>query len=199
LKKIDEGKADLGSRVASVKSMRQGGRQIDEMPGQEILMKGPMEGSFVGHIFRWEAIGLPSDSFHPQISIELSTANRFDAIKGRPASLTDDEAMALWDHMLQSFKLRPTSEPIKTSDASPQKIQIGTTIQTGQVCPQNGIWESKLGGNKVFMREGENVPHVHVKLPVTGWDKLKGKSQSEYVETTWVLSEYRDKSGKPLA
>ena len=199
LKKIEKGRVKYGSRVASVKTLRQGDRKIDESPGQEILVKGPMGFGYVGDAFRWEAIGLPNDSYHPQISIEFSTANTFSTDIGVPASLSDEEAMAAWEQMPKSFKLRPTTAPVGSSEAPSQKVKLGTTIQTGQVCPQNGIWEAKVGGNKVFMREGENVPHAAVKLPVSSWQKLKGTSQTEYVETTWVLNEYRDKGGKPLA
>lgn len=199
LKKIEEGKQEGGMAVASVKTLRQGDRKLDESPGQEVLMKGPMETGLVGHGFIWEAIGLPNDNYHPQIHIEFSTANSFGHENGQAASLSDADAIAVWDHMLQSFKLRPTIAPVSATDTPPQKVKLGTAIQTGQVCPQNGIWESTTDGAKIFIREGENVPHALVKSPQSGWQKLTGASRSEYVETTWILSEYRDKSGKPLA
>jgi hypothetical protein len=199
IKKIEEGKKEGGNATASVKILRQGDRKLDESPGQEVLLKGPMDSGQVGHGFLWEAIGLPNDNYHPQIHIDVSTANTYGQKNGPPASLSDDEAITLWEHMLHSFKLRPTTAPVGSAQTPAQKVKLGTTIKTGQVCPQNGIWESTTGGQKVFIREGENVPHAIVKSPVSGWQKLKGASPSDYVETTWVLSEYRDKSGKPLA
>jgi len=199
LKKLAEGRQEYGIKVASVKTLRQGDLKVGEQPGQESLMKGPMDSGQVGHGFIWEAIGLPNDSNHPQLRIEFSTANTFGKENGAPSSLSDAEAIALWDHLLHSFKLRPTSAPVGSAETPAQKVKLGTSIRTGQVCPQNGIWESTTGGQKVFIREGENVPHAILKSPVSGWQKLKGASSSEYVETTWVLSEYRDKSGKPLA
>jgi len=199
IKKIEEGKKEGGVAVASVKTLRKGDRKLDDSPGQEILLKGPMDSGHVGHGFIWEAIGLPNDNYHPQIHIDFSTANTYGQANGPSASLSDDEAIALWDHMLHSFKLRPTTAPVGSAETPVQKVKLGTSIRTGQVCPQNGIWESTTGGQKVFIREGENVPHAIVKSPVSRWQKLKGASSSEYVETTWVLSEYRDKNGKPLA
>lgn len=199
LKKMAEGKAEFGSRVASVKTLRQGDRKVDDSPGQEILAKGPMEGGFVGHAFRWEAVGLPSDSLHPQISIELSTANRFEAIKGQPASLTDDEAISVWDHVLHSFKLRPSSAPVKAGEAQPQAIKLGTQVATGQVCPQSGVWISHDGNTKLFLRAGENVPTTKVRKKLSVVQKMRGDLDYEYVETVWTLSEYRDNGGKPIA
>ena len=199
LKKIEEGKKENGIAVASVKTLRQGDRKLGESPGQEVLLKGPMDSGQMGQGFIWEAIGLPNDSQHPQIRIDFSTANTFGQDNGPPSSLSDADAIAVWDHMLQSFKLRPTTAPVGATDTPPQKVKLGTAIQTGQICPQNGIWESTTGGQKAFIREGENVPHALVKTPTSGWQKLKGASQSEYVETTWILSEYRDQRGKPLS
>lgn len=198
LKKIEEGRAEHGSKVASVKTLRQGDRKIDESPGQEILLKGPMGGGHVGHGFKWEAIGLPNDSYHPQISIEFSTANTFGEDKGPPASLSDDEAIAVWEHMLHSFKLRPTTAPT-TSEAPQQKVKLGTAIQTGQACPQSGLWVSQEGNEKLFLRAGENVPAVKVSKKLSIVQKMRGDLDFEFVETVWILSEYRDNGGKPLA
>jgi len=79
-------------------------------------------------------------------------------------------------------------------------VELGTTIQTGTVCPQSGIWQATVGEEKLFLPEGGNVPYVRLKLPQTLAQKMAGKfSYGNAEETTWVLREYRDKSGKPLA
>jgi hypothetical protein len=123
-------------------------------------------------------------------------------------------AQGVWDNMipkLRPFILQQSEAPhspemdktLKLADKQTKiapTVELGTTIRTGQVCPQDGIWEATVGGEKLFMRKGEGVPYVRPKLPQTLTQKLAGKfSYGNAEESTWVLSEYRDKSGKPLA
>jgi len=121
-------------------------------------------------------------------------------------------AKGRWDDQLadlKPFKWTPHSpamdmdKALKLPDNQAEiaaRVELGTTIRTGQVCPQDGIWEATVGGEKLFIPKGGNVPYVRSKLPQKLAQKMTGKfSYANAEETTWVLREYRDKSGKLLA
>lgn len=189
---------DISKATTTLRSAAK--RSVGGADGEELAERIRGKSGVESHSVDWESFGDPTGKSPNKAGLTLSMGTGAGKKNGEfvQSSLDDGEVLTLWDTVLETIRLR-VAAPVKTSAIPAQQVQLGATIRTGQVCPQNGIWESKVGGNKVFMREGENVPHAAVKLPVSSWQKLKGTSQSEYVETTWVLNEYRDKSGKPLA
>lgn len=61
-----------------------------------------------GHLFIWEAPGLPDDDYeHPQLRLEMSTGvGREGPVN---SSLSDKEALRLWDAIVDSIRLRPVT------------------------------------------------------------------------------------------
>jgi hypothetical protein len=95
----------LGAMASQVHTLRSGERLLGPLEGQEWLVKVPREGG-AGHSFVWESQG-KGHSDNPFITIELDTALKGDSVDGRPSSLNDEQALALWEAILNSFKLRP--------------------------------------------------------------------------------------------
>jgi hypothetical protein len=60
-----------------------------------------------GHAFVWETQG-DGTLDTPAIKIELTTGYHDGKGNQQTTSLTDKEAMKLWDDILGSFRLRPT-------------------------------------------------------------------------------------------
>ena len=91
--------------------LRSRGRVVNEMPGEEHLERVKENNGTASHLFIWETQGLPSRFDHPQIRLSLTTGDG----KDRPvnSSLSDEDALKLWDAVLESLRWRPTVPPTK--------------------------------------------------------------------------------------
>lgn len=87
--------------------LRIGKHIVNGWNGEEVLLRHNGKDGAIIHEFMWEAIGKTGDLRHPAaVDINLDTgvaANTKYATKG---SLTDDEAVALWDKLLSSLRFR---------------------------------------------------------------------------------------------
>ena len=119
--------------------------------------------------------------------------------KGRGAvapSLSDDEFIALWDHLTATIRPRPVA-PLKTSQAAaPDAQPLGTLAATGRICPQTGLWrcaeESRpiQGGREQWLRQGELLPKALMQGEPTLWQRLRGQQPTHAVATVWELVGY---------
>lgn len=89
--------------------LRSGARSLGGVPGEEVLESvDELNGSKM-HGFMWESIGNKNDVYLPSLSLEFSTG------LGRPgepvgSSLSDAEAMALWEKISSSLRRRPIGD-----------------------------------------------------------------------------------------
>lgn len=193
----------LGNLATSVHVLRKGDRQIGPYKGQEYLASAPNSGGMRGHAFVWETQG-EGTLETPAIKIELSTGH--SDRKGNPqkTSLTDEQAMKLWDDILNSFRLRPTGDAIKTSDVVPEPsphLPLGELVATGGTCPQTGWWQASEageieGGARQYFRAGETMPQVTMLGESSLWQKLKGARPSYRTATVWKLVDYDSEAPK---
>jgi hypothetical protein len=187
----------LGNLATSVHVMRKGDRQVGPYKGQEHLASAPNSGGMRGHAFVWETQG-EGTLETPAIKIELSTGH--PDRKGNPqkTSLTDEQATKLWDDILNSFRLRPTGDAVKTSEIAPESlpsIPLGELVATGRACPQTGWWQASEageieGGARQYFRAGETMPQVTTLGESSLWQKLKGARPSYRTATVWKLVDY---------
>ena len=105
----------LGNLATSVRVLRKGDRQVGPYPGQEYLATAPGSNGMRSHAFVWETQG-DGTLDTPAIKIELTTGYHDGKGNQQKTSLTDQEAMKLWDDLLNSFRLRPIGNAVKTSD-----------------------------------------------------------------------------------
>ena len=141
----------LGNLASSVHVLRKGDRQVGSYQGQEYLASAPNSGGMRGHAFVWETQGNGTLNT-PAIKIELTTGHQDDKGNPQKTSLTDEQAMKLWDDILNSFRLRPTGDAIKTSDVAPESsphLPLGELIATGRTCPQTDWPPSPYAGVRI--------------------------------------------------
>lgn len=106
--------------------LRKGDRQVGPYPGQEHLASAPGSNGMRGHAFVWETQG-DGTLDTPAIKIELTTGYRDGKGNQQKTSLTDKEAMKLWDDVLDSFRLRPVRDPAGGGPLSPPPSAAGRT------------------------------------------------------------------------
>ncbi|MYM33969.1 hypothetical protein GTP38_06405 [Duganella sp. FT94W] len=85
--------------------LRIGSRVINGLPGEEILQRVDELNGVKLQDFRWESITDEGDVFLPKLTLELSTGL---GKPGKPvnSSLSDAEALALWDQISSSLRRR---------------------------------------------------------------------------------------------
>ncbi len=72
---------------------------------EEILVAGTQDGKR-GYGFKWEAPGKPNSLAEPQLNLELEVGESAYTTNAQSFS-TDEEALALWDAIVDSIRLRP--------------------------------------------------------------------------------------------
>jgi hypothetical protein len=131
----------------------------------------------------------------------MQTGVADNAAGATKASLTDEEAIAVWDKITSTIRVRPTSAaPVKAADAGTPRLPLGELAATGRVCPQSGMWESSApgdikGGARQHFKAGERMPHLISLGEPSVWQKLKGERPSYRTATVWKLVDYGDAPG----
>lgn len=93
---------------AGMKSLRRGDRNIGPVKGQELLVRGDAGGKR-SYEFLWESQGEKASVEHPFLSLRMTTTDetgKSGEILDAPFE-SDAEALALWDSILGSLRLRP--------------------------------------------------------------------------------------------
>jgi hypothetical protein len=187
--------------LAKIKYFRESQRQIDDWKtGYEVLVRNPdEEGVHSYHDFQVKFTGVPHDPFRPYADIQFQTGVADNAAGATRPSLTDEEAIAVWDKITSTIRVRPTSAtPAKTAGSSVQPhLPLGELAATGRVCPQTGWWEAdELRAIKESRRQhikaGERMPHAVSLGEPSLWQKLKGERPSYRTATVWKLVGYGD-------
>lgn len=181
---------DGGNWYSRVKFFRRGSRQIGDWKGSEALaLKPAQEDGKEAHEFHFISLGAPNDPLQPQLDIQLDTGANERQMGAVKPSLTDEEAVALWDKLTGSIRLRPIGGK-KTS-----KTPLTSAVATGGICPESGWWQCDddgviEGDRRKRVVVGEVMPHA-TKLGEQGlWQKLKGNRPTYQAATVWKLAEY---------
>ncbi|MDP3673363.1 MAG: T6SS immunity protein Tli4 family protein [Telluria sp.] len=104
LARIEQAKKNQGSFYPSRNVLREGKRDVHHWHGEESLFKRA-DGV---HDFEWALVGTPRDVANPsEFSAHMYTKVEHDTVgAAHAASLSDDEAVALWDKLLSGLKFR---------------------------------------------------------------------------------------------
>ncbi len=104
LSRIKHAKDEQGSNYPARVVLREGPRNVNHWKGEESLIRRA-DGT---HDFEWAYVGRPGDvAYPPEFSVQMFTKVANNMIgAAEKASLTDDEAVALWDKLLSSLKFR---------------------------------------------------------------------------------------------
>lgn len=194
--------------LAATRFLRESTREIgDWKTGYEVLMRSPDEdGSHTHHDFQAKFLGVARDPYKPYADIQLQTGVSDNAAGATKASLTDEEALAVWDKITSSIRVRPTTaSPNKNAHAeSAPRLPLGELAATGRTCPQTGWWQADEagpveGGARRYFKSGERMPHVMALGEPSLWQKLKGERPSYRSGTVWKLVSYDDAPAQPHA
>jgi hypothetical protein len=170
-------------------TFRRGPRPWNGHAGEEVLERVHEFNGNYGHAFMWELIHNKTDNvFTPLMSFELSTGH------GHPgttvdASLTDAQALALWDKMLSSLRVRPVvaAKPVAVA---PAQVPFGTLSESGMACPASGWWRCvdalAQGGTRWFER-GQILPMATVRQQPSMLERLKGTPEIKSHPAAWEL------------
>jgi len=183
----------LGAFATGVRTLRERDRPIGPFKGQEILMTVPNSGANKGHMFIWETQG-EGTLERPFISIEMGSGHSDGKGNAQKTRLSDEQAMALWDSIVSTLRIRPTG-PAKTSAIETPRAPLGELAATGRPCPQTGQWRAEEGEVRA-MQAGEPMPRTVVTAAPSLWQKLRRESEQATIATVWTLVAY-DKPGEP--
>ena len=203
----DTDAAESAAERLRVTKLRAGQRDINGMPGEELLERFRELNFATTYGFMWETRGVDGDPTQPFLSLELQ-AGISPEPGGKPAdaSLHEDAVIALWDAIASSIRQRPNgpqppADPPADSPDQPPGPKLGTTANACDVCPQSGWWQCREGGPGIdvhggqvqYMRQGERMPQALLLPRQTLWQKVRRIQPS--VEsprlTAWTLVDKR--------
>ena len=94
----------LGDLSSSVQTLRKGNRKIGSYKGQEYLLAA-FDNGMRAQVFFWETQGEDTLDM-PAMKIEMTTGREDSNGKPQQTSLTDKQAVKLWDEILKSFRVQ---------------------------------------------------------------------------------------------
>lgn len=187
--------AGLGAEYARIKTFRRGPRELGAWKGFEILArKPPFKKDTDAHEFRFRSLGAVNDAYQPELDVQLDTGVRANSKAAIKPSLTDEEAIALWDRLIKSIRVRtPADSKAKSNKVS--RATLGSVVATGGTCPASGWWtcdgDSQIEGERRrHITAGEAMPYLIRLGEPSLWQKLKGNQPMHRMATTWTLMEY---------
>jgi len=188
----------LGAVFAQTKILRQKDRQVNGWDGEELALRTPAyKDDKSVHDFRFHSMGGINDRLHPELDVRFDSGLKGNDKARVEPSLTDDEALALWDKIINTIRIRQPSDA-KSAKPEASKVPLSSTVSTGQSCPQSGWWEcysnEKIQGSKRrFFKSGETMPLILLGEPGL-WQKLTGAPSVRQATTVWKLVQYEDKT-----
>jgi len=174
-------------------------RTVWEWRGHQVLARVPaIRGGHDRHEFTFYSNGELNDPIHPEIDIELETGVKDNSKAGQAPSLTDAEALALWDKLLGSIRVRQVVPPAAVKPVA----TLGMKAEAGP-CPQAGWWKcldaehydgrAELRGGKLrYFHDGASMPQAILQSR-GGWSRLFGEVQTFQLaqSSQWQLVDRR--------
>lgn len=178
--------------------LRAEARTINGLNGEELIERYTEENDAIVYSFWWELGGTEDNVLAPYITFKMDTGmSRNGPI---PTSLSEGAAIQLWEMISSRFRIRPI-EQRPTADSKPVPLALGVYAYAGQACPQSGWWESSdggngiavLGGQRQYIKHGEQMPQALLLPPPTLWERLRGLQSSfeSPNRTSWKLVDKR--------
>ncbi|MBI5753257.1 MAG: hypothetical protein HZA59_14115 [Hydrogenophilales bacterium] len=190
----------LKSQAHLFKMLRRGKHPVGPLAGEEVLELFNNKG-LGRHEFYWQVQGKPTSLYEPAISFELITGRDTAGQEVKP-SLTNQQAIELFDRIVNSIRLRPTT-PGKTSDAgdpnspspTPKRLPLGTKVSSLRSCPETGVYECPAGApgvteRRMHIKQHQPMPSAFVVTRRRGVAGFFGGQVQKEVETIWTLVAY---------
>lgn len=190
-------KEGFGAEYARIKTFRRGPRELGVWKGFEILArKPPFKEDTDAHEFRFRSLGAVNDAYHPELDVQMDTGVKDNSKAAIKPSLTDDEAVALWDRLIRSIRVRTPADSKARSALGP-RAALGTSTAGDGICPKTA-WSQCVatgevdGERRKHVAAGETFPYVIRLGEPTLWQKLKGEQPRYKTSAMWQLVEYDD-------
>jgi hypothetical protein len=165
--------------------------------GEEVALRTPhYKDDLEAHDFQFHSMGAVNDSLQPELDIQLDSGVKDDRKAKVQPSITDEEALALWDKLITTIRVR---QPSDATQAPRARAPIASTVPTGGICPETGWWECGKnieGGTRRLFNAGERMPHAVLLREPGLWKTLTGSGKGQ-VETLWTLVDYLDETAAP--
>jgi len=98
---------ELATAFAKIKTLREGKHRVQQGHGSEALFSRPLDDApGRWHEFQFEYAGKRFDHHNPSWDAALFTGVAHDQAGSVASGLSDDEAIALWDRLMASVRLR---------------------------------------------------------------------------------------------
>lgn len=204
--RLKSAEKDGGSWYSRVTFFRRGPRQIGDWKGLEALaLKPAQESTKESHEFHFISLGAPNAPLQPELNIQLDTGASGHHMGAVKPSLSNEEAVALWDKLTGSIRVRSLGGK-KTSSAESPKMPLVSLVATGGACPQTGWWQcvedgSIEGGRRRHFAAGESMPHAILLGEPNLWQKMTGNQPRHTRATVWKLVDYETEpaASSPIA
>lgn len=188
---------DPNHPLLNTKYFRRGPRQIhDWSNGWEAVARSPdMPGVFGTHDFFMDVKGVPDDVFKPYADIRMQTGVSDNLAGAVKPTLTDEEAVAVWDAITSTIRVRPTTT--KASAPAAARKPLGERAVTGRICPQTGWWqacepEAAKALPRQRVEEGAPMPMATLAGKPSLWQQLKGEQPTYKMAAMWQLVAYEE-------
>ncbi|WP_298234339.1 T6SS immunity protein Tli4 family protein [uncultured Azohydromonas sp.] len=191
-------RSGYGAWYANIKFLRRGEREFNGSRGYELLARKPAQGSGTeNHQFVFEGGGETKNELRPAFDMQMDTGASNQQAARVPPSLSDEEAVALWDKLVSSIRVRPTGV---SKTGQPRKAPLGERHVTGRTCPQTGWWECDDDLNLaqrpgIWLEEGQRMPMALVWRKPSLWQQLKGERPVGKAPAVWRLAAYEAPPG----
>lgn len=193
---------DGGNWYSGVVFFRRGPRQLGDWKGSEALaLKPAQENAKESHEFHYISLGAPNAPLQPQLDIQLDTGASGRHMGAVKPSLSNEEAVALWDKLTNSIRARALGGK-KSSSSEPPKMPLASLVNTGGICTQTGWWQCSEGdniegGRRRHFTTGELMPHAILFGQPNLWQRLTGDRPRHARATVWKLVEYDAEPAAP--
>lgn len=97
--------SELTSQFAGLKVLRKAKHPVGPVPGEEILTAGSDKGQRL-YAFRWDYPGKADSLAEPRLVVDMGLLEQTPPPPPPPFK-DDDEALELWDAVVDSIRLRP--------------------------------------------------------------------------------------------
>jgi hypothetical protein len=178
--------------------LRAAPRTIGGLAGEELAERVIEENFSIIYGFEWDVNGTEDNVFVPDVALIMSTGK--SNAGPVPSSLSQPAALALWDKISSSIRIRPTQAPKVSAAGAPP---LGTLATAGEPCPQSGWWQCGDGGEGVrvhggqrqYIRQGDPMPQALLLPEQTLWEKVRGLQPSFEANTLtgWRLADKRSR------
>lgn len=136
--------AGLGIHYARIKTFRRGPRELGVWKGYEILArKPPFKKDTDAHEFRFRSVGAVNDAYHPELDVQLDSGVKDNRKAAIQPSITDEEAIALWDRLIKSIRIRTRADN-KTKSNTTSSVPISSVKSRPSRCRSHAIAGSSI-------------------------------------------------------